>query len=150
MRCLPDLERTECSEAGYSQGISSFGNPYSVSRLSCPKPATRPTHARDVSEVCEVVRGDRRIRTFLMVFIIRNTQSRDAKAIQLKLDELIRAVHGARTGLVRLEELSEEDLAAPTCDFDPTPPARRRRTAGARACYCGGALLAGGKTPIRL
>src|SRR5258705_4940081 len=136
MRCLPDLERTECSEAGFSQVISSFGNPYSVSRLSCPKPAARPTHARDVSEVCEVARGDRGIRTFLMVFIIQNTQSRDAKAIQLKLDELIRAVHGARTGLVRLEELSEEDLAAPTCDFDPTPPARRRRTAWARPRSC--------------
>jgi low affinity Fe/Cu permease len=45
-----------------------------------------------------------------MVFIIQNTQNRDAKAIQLKLDELIRAVKGARTGLVRLEEFSDKDL----------------------------------------
>jgi low affinity Fe/Cu permease len=50
------------------------------------------------------------IVTFLMVFLIQNTQNRDAKAIQLKLDELIRGVHGARTGLVRLEELSDEEL----------------------------------------
>ena len=48
------------------------------------------------------------IITFLMVFIIQNTQNRDARAIQLKLDELIRAVKGARTGLVRLEELTDE------------------------------------------
>ena len=45
-----------------------------------------------------------------MVFLIQNTQNRDAKAIQLKLDELIRGVQGARTALVRLEELSDEEL----------------------------------------
>jgi low affinity Fe/Cu permease len=50
------------------------------------------------------------IVTFLMVFLIQNTQNRDAKAIQLKLDELIRGVKGARTGLVRLEELTDEQL----------------------------------------
>lgn len=50
------------------------------------------------------------IATFLMVFLIQNTQNRDAKAIHLKLDELIKAVKGARTGLVNLEELSDEDL----------------------------------------
>jgi len=50
------------------------------------------------------------IITFLMVFLIQNTQNRDAKAIHLKLDELIRGVKGARTGLVNLEELSDEDL----------------------------------------
>jgi low affinity Fe/Cu permease len=48
--------------------------------------------------------------TFLMVFIIQNTQNRDAKAIHLKLDELIKGVAGARTGLVNLEQLSDEDL----------------------------------------
>jgi len=58
------------------------------------------------------------IITFLMVFVIQNTQSRDAKAIQLKLDELIRAVEGARTGLVRLEEQSDEDLRSLTGDFE--------------------------------
>ena len=50
------------------------------------------------------------IITFLMVFLIQNTQNRDAKAIHLKLDELIRAVEGARTHLVDLETLSDEEL----------------------------------------
>ena len=48
--------------------------------------------------------------TFLMVFLIQNTQNRDAKAMHLKLDELIRAVEGARNQLVDLEELSDNDL----------------------------------------
>ena len=50
------------------------------------------------------------IVTFLMVFLIQNTQNRDAKAIHLKLDELIRAVGEARTGLVDLEHLSDKEL----------------------------------------
>ena len=50
------------------------------------------------------------IVTFLMVFLIQNTQNRDAKAIHLKLDELLRAVKDARTGMVDLEEMSEEEL----------------------------------------
>jgi low affinity Fe/Cu permease len=58
------------------------------------------------------------IVTFLMVFLIQNTQNRDAKAIQLKLDELIRGVQGARTGLVRLEELSDEELKELECSFE--------------------------------
>src|SRR5205809_4688877 len=51
------------------------------------------------------------IVTFLMVFLIQNTQNRDAKAVHLKLDEIIRALKGARNELVDLEELSDEDLA---------------------------------------
>ena len=50
------------------------------------------------------------IITFLMVFLIQNTQNRDAKAIHLKLDELIRGVEGARTHLVDLEAFSDEEL----------------------------------------
>ena len=50
------------------------------------------------------------IVTFLMVFIIQNTQNRDAKAVHLKLDEIIRAIKGARNELVDLEELSDEEL----------------------------------------
>ena len=50
------------------------------------------------------------IVTFLMVFLIQHTQNRDAKAIHLKLDELIRGVRGARTELVALEEMSDDEL----------------------------------------
>jgi low affinity Fe/Cu permease len=50
------------------------------------------------------------IVTFLMVFLIQNTQNRDAKAIHLKLDELLRALKGARTALVDLEDMSDEEL----------------------------------------
>jgi len=50
------------------------------------------------------------IVTFLMVFLIQNTQNRDSKAVNLKLDEVIRAIKGARNELVNLESLSDEDL----------------------------------------
>jgi low affinity Fe/Cu permease len=50
------------------------------------------------------------IITFLMVFLIQNTQNRDAKAMHLKLDELIRALKGARDQLVDLEDLSDKEL----------------------------------------
>lgn len=50
------------------------------------------------------------IVTFLMVFLIQNTQNRDAKVFHLKLDELLRAVKPARTSFVDLEELSDEEL----------------------------------------
>src|SRR5947199_5519495 len=50
------------------------------------------------------------IVTFLMVFLIQNTQNRDAKAVHLKLDELIRALKHARNELVDLEDLSDEEL----------------------------------------
>lgn len=52
------------------------------------------------------------IITFLMVFLIQNTQNRDAVAMHVKLDELIRAVHGARNRLMDLEDLTEEELEA--------------------------------------
>ena len=50
------------------------------------------------------------IITFLMVFLIQNTQNRDGKAVQLKLDELIHATKGARTSFVGLEDFSDEDI----------------------------------------
>lgn len=57
-----------------------------------------------------VINTSTTIITFLMVFLIQNTQNRDANAMQLKLDELIRAVKGARNSLVDLEDLSDADL----------------------------------------
>ena len=50
------------------------------------------------------------IMTFLMVFIIQNTQNRDFKALQLKMDELLRASENTHRGMVNLHNLSDEDL----------------------------------------
>lgn len=50
------------------------------------------------------------VATFLMVFLIQNTQNRDAKAIHIKLDELVKANSGARNMMVGAEELSEKEL----------------------------------------
>jgi low affinity Fe/Cu permease len=58
------------------------------------------------------------IITFLMVFLIQATQNRDSAAIHLKLDELLRAVAKARTGLVGLENLPEEDIKELQGEFD--------------------------------
>jgi low affinity Fe/Cu permease len=57
-----------------------------------------------------VINTSTTIVTFLMVFLIQNTQNRDTRAVQLKLDELIRAVKGARNELLNLEEMSDEEL----------------------------------------
>src|SRR3982750_261123 len=58
-----------------------------------------------------VINTSTTIVTFLMVFLIQNTQNREAKASQLKLDELIRAVTGARNIMVNVEDLSDAKLA---------------------------------------
>ncbi len=65
-----------------------------------------------------VINTSTTIITFLMVFLIQNTQNRDSAAMQLKLDELIRAVNGAHNGLLDLEELSDEDLARIRARFE--------------------------------
>ncbi len=57
-----------------------------------------------------VINSVTNIVTFWMVFLIQNTQNRDSEAMQLKLDELIRAIEGAHNSLLDLEELSEEEL----------------------------------------
>jgi low affinity Fe/Cu permease len=58
------------------------------------------------------------IVTFLMVFLIQNTQNRDAHAIHLKLDELIRASKHARNRLIALEELTDDELDELQVEFD--------------------------------
>jgi low affinity Fe/Cu permease len=58
------------------------------------------------------------IVTFLMVFLIQNTQNRDAKAAHLKLDEVIRALKGARNQLIDLEKLADEDLTSLEKQFE--------------------------------
>jgi low affinity Fe/Cu permease len=71
--------------------------------------ATGPTfHFSDTWQL--IINTGTTIVTFLMVFLIQNTQNRDAKAVHLKLDELLRAIKGARNELVDLEGLSDEDL----------------------------------------
>ncbi len=57
------------------------------------------------------------IVTFLMVFLIQNTQNRDARAMHLKLDELIRGLDGARTGLVDIEDLSDAEMKRLELEF---------------------------------
>ena len=64
-----------------------------------------------------VINTSTTIVTFLMVFLIQNTQNRDGKAVQLKLDELLRATKGARATYVGLEDLSDEDLSALDQEF---------------------------------
>jgi len=66
------------------------------------------------------------ILTFLMVFLIQNSQNRDAKAMQLKLDELLRSIHGARNEMIELENLSEEELSRYCKEFESIQRRYRR------------------------
>ena len=72
-----------------------------------------------------VINTSTTIITFLMVFLIQNTQNRDAVAIHLKLDELLRAVEGARTGMIDLENLSDDELEAILAECDKNSPKLR-------------------------
>ena len=58
------------------------------------------------------------IVTFLMVFLIQNTQNRETRIVTLKLDELLRGVEGARTGLVQLNHMTDEELEAVQLEFE--------------------------------
>jgi low affinity Fe/Cu permease len=66
------------------------------------------------------------IVTFLIVFLIQNSQNRDAKAIHLKLDELIWALKGPRTGLVDLEDMPDEDLKSLQDEFKKIRESERK------------------------
>jgi low affinity Fe/Cu permease len=70
------------------------------------------------------------IVTFRMVFLIQYTQNRDARAMHLKLDELLRAVHGARTEMVNLKDLSDEELQKLELAFDRLARFARDRRGG--------------------
>ncbi len=63
------------------------------------------------------------IVTFLMVFLIQNTQNRDARAINLKLDELIHAISKARDQMINIEKLSDTELDVLAAQFDKMPNA---------------------------
>jgi low affinity Fe/Cu permease len=75
-----------------------------------------------------VINTSTTIVTFLMVFLIQNTQNRDSTAVQLKLDELIRAIEGAHNSLLDLEELEEEELERLRAAYEEL--ARRARERG--------------------
>src|SRR5205814_10516967 len=75
-----------------------------------------------------VINTSTTIITFLMVFLIQNTQNRDAKAIHLKLDELIKGVKGARTSMVNLEQLSDKDLERLQKEFERLHHSEIRQT----------------------
>lgn len=72
------------------------------------------------------------IVTFLMVFLIQNTQNRDAQVIHLKLDELIRAVEQARNELVDMEDLSDEELRRLQRQFETLRKAAEAARAASR------------------
>jgi low affinity Fe/Cu permease len=72
------------------------------------------------------------IVTFLMVFLIQNTQNRDTEAIQIKLDELIRATEGAHNALLDLEELTEDELDAFRKKYEALAEAARRESKGGK------------------
>jgi low affinity Fe/Cu permease len=69
------------------------------------------------------------IVTFLMVFLIQNTQNRDTEAIQLKLDELIRATQGAHNALLNLEEIDDEQLVRYQASYRKLAAAARKKIA---------------------
>ena len=74
------------------------------------------------------------IVTFLMVFLIQNTQNRDSVAMQIKLDELLRAAKGAQTAMADLEDLTEEELDAFQAHYRKLAAAARRKMRASEAC----------------
>ena len=74
-----------------------------------------------------VINTSTTIVTFLMVFLIQNTQNRDAKAVHLKLDELIHGVRGARNRLIDLEDLTDAELDQLQHEFEQMRSSREDR-----------------------
>lgn len=72
--------------------------------------ATLGTHFRYSDTWQLVINTATTIVTFLMVFLIQNTQNRDAKALHLKLDEVIRALRAANNEMIDIEKLSDQEL----------------------------------------
>jgi low affinity Fe/Cu permease len=72
------------------------------------------------------------IVTFLMVFLIQNAQNRDAKAMQIKLDELIRALEGAHNALLNLEQLGDADIEKVRRKYDALAAEARKQIAQGR------------------
>jgi low affinity Fe/Cu permease len=72
------------------------------------------------------------IVTFLIVFLIQNTQNRDARAIHLKLDEIIHALKGARNEMIQIENLSDADLETISKNFEKIRAECERRTSANR------------------
>jgi low affinity Fe/Cu permease len=79
-----------------------------------------------------VVNTSTTIVTFLMVFVIQNTQNRDTAAIQIKLDELIRATQGAHNAILDLEQLDEDQLLRYLERYEELAAAARARLAAGR------------------
>ncbi len=79
-----------------------------------------------------VINTSTTIITFLMVFLIQNTQNRDTEAIQVKLDELIRATNGAHNALLDLEELEDENLEAFRAKYQALAKAARNELSHGR------------------
>lgn len=73
------------------------------------------------------------IITFLMVFLIQNTQNRDTEAMQIKLDELIRAIESAQNTMLDLEELDEEELDSIRADYEKLAGKAREELRRARS-----------------
>jgi low affinity Fe/Cu permease len=74
-----------------------------------------------------VINTSTTIITFLMVFLIQNTQNRDTAAIQIKLDELIRATQGAHNTMLALEELEDKELEKYLANYAALAAAARER-----------------------
>jgi len=72
------------------------------------------------------------IVTFLMVFLIQNTQNRESAAVQLKLDELLRCTKGAHNALLDLEELDQADLERIRADYESLAELARRELRAGR------------------